>query len=197
MAEESSLSDVALMVRVHDGDERAFEELHRRYQRRVLTFFHGMCCDAQAASDLCQETFLRVWKVRRRYRATGVFAGYLFGIARLIWLERCREERKRRKLGRSESLDAAGQTVPGAGRGPGEEAARAEVSAHIARALDELPEDQRMVFVLRTMRGLTLEDIASALDCPINTVRSRKILAVKKLRQSLAGVFSRAADRVF
>lgn len=197
MAEDSGLSDVSLMVRVRQDEEPAFEELHRRYQRRVLAFFYGMCGDAQAANDLCQETFLRVWKVRRRYRATGVFAGYLFGIARLIWLERCREERKRRRLGVCETLDALEQTIPGNAAGPGDAAVLAEASAHILHALGQLPEDQRMVFVLRAMRGFSLEDIAAALDCPINTVRSRKILAVKKLRQSLAGVFSCAADRVF
>lgn len=156
-----------------------------------------MCGDAQAANDLCQETFLRVWKVRKRYRATGIFAGYLFGIARLIWLERCREERKCRKLGVREEFDTLELMLPGHAAGPGDAAARAEASAHIFNALGQLPEDQRMVFVLRAMRGFSLEDIAVALDCPINTVRSRKILAVKKLRQALAGVFARAADRVF
>jgi RNA polymerase sigma factor (sigma-70 family) len=53
-------------------------------------------------------------------------------------------------------------------------------------ALDELPEEQRMVFVLRHIRGLSIEETAAALDCPVNTVRSRRILALRKLRTLLA-----------
>ncbi|HNR30370.1 MAG TPA: sigma-70 family RNA polymerase sigma factor [Candidatus Hydrogenedentes bacterium] len=186
MADEAAVADIALMARVRLGDERAFEELHRRYQRRVLAFFYGMAGDGHAANDLCQETFLRVWKVRRRYRATGSFPGYLFGIARLIWLERCREWRKALRLGQATSFDDAWATLSDPGAHPDDRAARSETATEIRRALESLPEEQRIVFVMRTIRGLSLEDIAAALDCPINTVRSRKILAVKKLRHALA-----------
>jgi RNA polymerase sigma-70 factor (ECF subfamily) len=76
-----------------------------------------------------------------------------------------------------DTLDAATLLTP-----PDEEAARRETAARIFAALEQLPEEQRIVFVMRTIEGLPLEDIATALDCPVNTVRSRKILAVKRLR---------------
>ena len=58
------------------------------------------------------------------------------------------------------------------------------------KSLEELPEEQRMVFVMRNIEGLSLRDIAEALDCSVNTVRSRKILAVKKLRYLLSEFFA-------
>lgn len=196
MPDETAVADIALMARVRLGDESAFEELHRRYQRRVLAFFYGMSGDSHAANDLCQETFLRVWKVRRRYRATGAFPGYLFGIARLIWLERCREQRKVLRLGQRESLDEYFRPISDPGPHPDDRAACSEAARRIGEAIEALPDEQRMVFVMRALRGLSLEDIAAALDCSINTVRSRKILAVKKLRHALAPLFPSRAGSV-
>jgi RNA polymerase sigma-70 factor, ECF subfamily len=187
------IADLALMRRVRDGDESAFADLHERYQRKVLNFFYGVCHDSAMSNDLCQETFLRVWKIRKRYKATGSFAAYLFGIARMVWLERQRQWWKEARLGIRHPLEdccAAAQT-----ESPGMSAERNELDGVIQNALAELPEEQRMVFVLRTIKGLSLEDIASALDCPLNTVRSRKILAVKKLRHLLETVFACPADR--
>jgi len=136
-----------------------------------------------------------VWKVRRRYRATGSFAGYLFGIARMIWLA------SRRTARRSPQCVDAAQAEAGLwapaddpARAPDACAARREAAEAILLALEHLPpEEQRMVFVMRTLDGLSLEDIAVALDCPVNTVRSRKILAIKKARHLLS---SRSSQQV-
>ena len=187
-------SDIALMLRVRTGDEAAFRALHDRYQRQLLNFFHGMSRDPQAARDMCQESFLRVWKVRKRYRATGSFGGYIFGIARMVWRERCRSEYRHCQ---ARALQPAGDcdTVVAPAFTPYQQAACNEMAHHVLDALQRLPEDQRMVFVMRTIQGLSLEDIAAAMDCPINTVRSRKILGVKKLRTLLEHVFRRVEDR--
>ena len=93
------MSDQALMLRVRLGDERAFGQLYSRYHVKLQDFFYGMGRHTETAEDLCQETFARVWLLRRKYTATGSFAGYLFAIARNIWLEKCREWKKRRKIG--------------------------------------------------------------------------------------------------
>jgi RNA polymerase sigma-70 factor, ECF subfamily len=188
--------DVALMLRVREGDESAFEVLHARYQHRMLNFFYGMCGNSHTANDLCQETFLRVWKVRKRYRATGPFAAYLFAIARIIWLERRREQQKVWRLGIQQGVEEGCGVAADAELGPAVLAARSEMQSHILHALNELPEEQRMVFVLRNIHGLSLEDIARSLDCPINTVRSRKILAVRKVRHLLEKIFVSHQDRM-
>lgn len=189
------VSDIALMLQVREGSERAFETLHERYQHRVINFFYGMTADSHAANDLCQETFLRIWRVRKRYCATGAFPGYLFGIARMIWLERCRSQKKLWRLGMRQELNASWEIPANPAAGPDMCAVRSEVQEQILNALEELPEEQRMVFIMRNIHGLSIEDIAKALDCPVNTVRSRKILAVKKVRHVLSAVFTSKVDR--
>lgn len=185
MAAAVEKTDAQLMLAVREGDAKSFTFLHERYQRRVLGFFYGHCGNATLASDLCQETFLRIWQVRKRYRVTGPFPGYLFAIARMIWLEQLRRDRNGRRLGSSETLDARHDCPAPSEHGPDVYAVRSEMESRILAALDTLPEEQRTVFLLRHVRGLSLEEIASAMDCPVNTVRSRKLLAVRKLRQLL------------
>lgn len=196
MAELSVVTDIALMGRVREGDECAFAVLHDRYQRKVVNFFYGLSRNHHAANDLCQETFLRIWKIRRRYRATGSFPGYLFGIARMVWLEHQREERKTWRLGTAIPIEEETGLAVSMGMLPDVRAAQSEIEHRIFGALNELPEEQRMVFILRNIQGLSLEDIASILDCPVNTVRSRKILAITKLRHVLSKVFASVTEQV-
>ncbi len=180
------MADTDLMLHVQWGNEEAFAELYARYHRRLLDFFYGMSRDVEGAEDLCHETFLRIWRLRTRYKPSGVFAAYLFTVARHIWLERVRQARKEWRLGIARPLDE----TPIASPQPGPEtlAYRAEIDARVFAALDELPEEQRMAFILRTIEELSLEDIAEVLECPINTVRSRRLLAIKRLRLMLRGL---------
>ncbi len=186
MEQTTPMEDIALMMRVRGGDECAFERLFERYQHKLLNFFYGLSRNPSTARDLAQDTFLRIWKIRKRYQASGSFPAYLFGVARMIWLESCRSEQKAWKLGTRLDEEALNGLSGHLTDCPAYQARRTELHEHIHRALDQLPEEQRLVFVLRSIDGLSLEDIASILDCPVNTVRSRKILAVKKLRHLLA-----------
>jgi len=181
-----SLPDTTLMRRVGADDECAFAELYRRYNRRLLDFFHAMGRDTHLAEELSSDTFSRVWQVRRRYAATGSFPAYLFSFARHIWLEHCRRARKQRRLGVVANwADVENTLVALDAFRPDEAAARGELEERILVALDGLPEEQRMVFVMRIIQRLSLEDIAEVMQCPVNTVRSRKLLAVKRLREAL------------
>lgn len=196
MEVDGLVPDSALMLRAREGDESAFGALHARYQHRLLNFFYSLSGDPHITNDLCQETFLRVWKVRKRYTASGPFPAYLFAIARMIWLERKREQRKVWRLGVRLNADDGWDVAADGSGGPDVHAARSEMRENILGALNELPEEQRLVFVMRNIHGLSLEDIARALDCPINTVRSRKILAVRKVRHLLEKVFETSLDRM-
>ncbi len=196
MSQAQEIADIALMMRVRKGEADAFEALHERYQRRMLNFFYGMSRDASIADELCQETFLRVWQARRRYRATGSFPAYLFGIARMVWREHCRRQSRDWMLRERAFTSENAEPRVAARLAPDYVAVCGEVESHILAALQQLPEEQRMVFVMRTIRGLSLADIASAMDCPVNTVRSRKILGVKRLRHLLDALFHRHEDRI-
>ena len=183
------MPDTDLMLRVQWGSDRAFAELYQRYYRRLLDFFYGMGRDAHAAEDLCHETFLRLWQLRVRYTVSGSFTAYLFSVARRIWLERGRQERKQWRLGVAQRLDAPGAAVlASTDPGPGDRAYGSELAERIAAAVQELPAEQRMAFVLRTVEGMSLRDIASVMQCPVNTVRSRRLLAIKRLREALRGL---------
>ncbi len=131
-------------------------------------------------------TLREVWRARRRYAATGRFKAYLYTFARHIWLEQCRRVRKERMLGLASDIDDYFDSLAAPASGePDGMAVRAESRASIEAALDELPEEQRLAFTLRYMQGLTPEEIARVMDCPVNTVRSRKLAALRKLRELL------------
>jgi len=182
-------SDTELMMKVGEGDESAFAEIYHRYNRRLVNFFYALTRDCHASEDLSHETFARIWHFRRRYAATGSFASYVFAFARFIWLERRRELAKLWKLGTLEPFDGTGESLPNdPSQRPDECASRSEMDEYLWEALEQLPEDQRMVFVMRVLQRMSLEDIASTMNCPVNTVRSRKLLALKKLRLLLKRV---------
>ena len=178
--------DITLMLRVREGDRGAFEGLYGRYHSRLQHFFFGMSRDTQTAYDLCQDTFLRVWQLRQRYHATGSFKAYLYAIGRHIWLEHCRRLGREYRLGLRTSWEDALAAVDADSRDPGEVAAQSELRTTLLDALEQLPDDQRMAVVLRVIEGLTLDEIASVLQCPKNTVRSRKLLGIKKLREAVS-----------
>ncbi len=181
---------IALMLRVRNGDQAAFGLLYGRFQRQVHSFFYGLCGDAGTCKDLTQETFLRIWKFRGRYAATGSILAYLLTFARYVWLEHCRSLRRHGQPSATPVDELLGSLLAPAQAGPATRASSSEISDHILAALRDLPDEQRMAFVLQAIEGLNAEEAASVMQCPIHTVRSRKILAVKKLRAALHEVWS-------
>lgn len=184
-------SDTELMLRVRVSDEAAFEELHERYQRRLIGFFWGLTRDAVAANELAQDTFLRIWQVRLRYKASGPFAAYLFAIARMVYLE---QRRKAFRLARlSDRVCEESTATPVSHTSSPAEAAEMETA--LFAAMETLPDEQKLAFLMHTVQGLPMEEVAAALDCPLNTARSRRILAVRKLRQVLTPFFASLTGR--
>jgi RNA polymerase sigma-70 factor (ECF subfamily) len=188
--------DINLMMQVSDGDETSFSTLYGRYHAKIRNFFFSLTRNTCVSADLSQETFLRIWKYRQRYTVTGSFPAYLFGFARNIWLEHCRKSHHKyvSELQKATALDIErfmATPVPE----PDTAAGRTEINEHILDALDTLPEDQRVVFVLRSVEGLSLDEIAAVMHCPRNTVRSRQIIALKKLRRLLNPAYGEEAKR--
>ncbi len=190
---EGIRSDIELMLAAQGDSADAFEALYQRYYRKLQNFFCAMGRNPALAEDLCHETFLRVWKLRKRYAATGSFPAYLFTFARMVWFERCREAKRAQ---RDQTVQAGwyAEAEQNKGGSPQFSAERGELSALLDQAMNELPEDQKMAFVLRVVDGLPLEDIAKVMQCPVNTVRSRKLLAVRKLRELLGDVLLAMRD---
>jgi len=181
--------DQELMARIQAGDVRAYELLYARYAHPLLNFFFQMCFDRTASEDYLQETFLRVWRARQTYRPIGKVSTWLFQIAKNYWFNE-RAKMKRRPFHTvvggedahaqwSHVADRRGDSSPAA-------AARAqETEQAIRMAVESLSDKLRVVFVLARYRGLPYAEIASIVDIPVGTVKSRMALAEKTLRGRL------------
>lgn len=167
--------DRDLVLRARGGDREAFGILVRRYQRRVfalgLRWFHN----ADDADDVVQETFLRAWRALDRFEEDRPLAPWLLRIAS-NWARTQVETRKRRG---GEELD---ESIRWEGPSPEEELDKSRQREAIVRAVEELPEDQRVVLHLRVSEGLSYREISDTLDVPIGTVMSRLSRARETLR---------------
>jgi RNA polymerase sigma-70 factor, ECF subfamily len=179
-----SYSDEELMLLVKGQSVAAFEELLGRYERRMLLFFHRLAGDPERARDWAQETLLRVWKNRAGYIAQGRFAAYLFRIARNQFIDAHRKEQHRVAAEQQQLGDDDRSNPEPCSSGPDgfQELFASELGTAINEAIARLPETHRLVYVLSEEEHLSYREIADVLDCPVGTVSSRKVEAVKKLR---------------
>ncbi len=177
------------MSRIQAGDVGAFELLYARYSRPLLNFFFQMCFDRVAAEDYLQETFLRVWRARQTYRPIGKVSTWLFQIAKNYWFNE-REKMKRRPFhtvagGDEAQARWAGLAATGDETSPPAAASANETALAIQRAVADLSEKLRLVFVMARYQRLPYREIAAILDIPVGTVKSRVALAEKTLRARL------------
>jgi RNA polymerase sigma-70 factor (ECF subfamily) len=174
-----SYTDEELMGLVQKQDVSAFEELFRRYDQRIFAFFWRLSPDRHAAEDGTQETFLRLWKARLRYQPTGRFSTYLFQIAKNHFLHE-RQKYDRRVSARQPAAEEP--TSPDMACGP---ILAGELHVAVTEAVARLPETLRLVYVLTEQQGMSYKQAAEVLECPVGTVSSRKVEAVRRLRELL------------
>ncbi|MBC7807638.1 MAG: RNA polymerase sigma factor [Akkermansiaceae bacterium] len=179
MTDENLPDDDLLLRTARDSDGQAFAHLIRRYQARIIRFaarvFNG---DLDAGADIAQETFVRLWESRHTYVARGKLLPYLLRIAYNLCMSRLRSpESKLVGMSVAETTCARGAPM--------------ELSLAVQDALHDLPEPQRVVFLLHEYEGLSYKEIADILSISMGTVASRKNSAVQALRESLAPWFGR------
>ena len=179
----SDYSDEELMTLAMNDDARAFEELFQRYKRRLFGFFYGLVLNTEEARDCVQDTFLRLWQRRHQFARKGRFSAYVFQIAKNYFLDRGRRQKfgaeSRHVLDGEPAEHLLGISLSDGGYGA---AAAAEIREAVRDAMARLPEIQRVVYALSEEQGMSYEEIADVLECPLGTVSSRKAEAVKKLR---------------
>lgn len=180
------------MLRLAAGEEDAFQPLVERVLPRLLGYFRRLGADPALAEDCAQETLLKVYRVRAKYRPRARFVTYLFHIARNHWIDVYRH----RKVGPTTvSADAPGPS--GEGRGlsadlparpvePSGDMGRTELALALEEAIAALGEEHREVFVLAQVESLKYEEIARILRIPVGTVKSRMHAAVRHVRESLS-----------
>ena len=171
---------------VQKQDAFAFEELFRRYEQRIFAFFWRLSANRQEAEDGTQETFLRLWKARVRYEPTGKFSTYLFQIAKKHFLHEREKQGRRVNCQQPSATDPAETSgEPVSSDGVDGRMLAGELQAAVHEAVARLPESLRLVYVLSEQEGMSYKQAAEVLDCPVGTVSSRKVEAVRRLRELL------------
>ena len=183
----AAAQDLLWMGRVKHGDTEALRELIETHQHRVIGTVAKMLGDDSDAEDIAQQVFIRVWKSAGRYEPTAKFTTWLFKITRNLVFN----ELRRRKRHPTRSLDAAAEDErpiqapdPGA-KAPDTSLLDAEMQAAIQKAIDELPEIQRMAVILRRYDDIPYEDIGEILDLSVPAVKSVLFRARTELREKL------------
>ncbi len=166
--------DADLMLQVAAGSRTAFTELVHRHQNSLLNFFHRMGAYSDA-EDLVQETFVRLFRARARYRPTARFTTFLYVLARHAWADHGRRSWRRDRLETGLEAETA---IADRERGTSV-ANRFDMQA----ALDRLSPKLKEVLVLNVYQGLRYQEIADVLAIPLGTVKSRINLALQELRK--------------
>ena len=181
-------ADAELVVRALSGREDGFEELVRRYQRPIVAYVYRMVGDYDAALDLAQEVFIKVYNSLGRYRAEFKFSTWIYRIAHNAAIDHLR----RIGASRTEEMTIEGEggtsfEKPLASKAPSpeQETERGERRAEIEEVVGQLPHAYRELIVLRHSHDLSYDEIAEVTGLPLGTVKNRIFRAREAMRELL------------
>jgi len=173
-------SDSRLIERVGRGDREAFEQLYKRFARPVFAMAVRQLGDKGRAEEAAQETFAAIWRSARSYKAErGTASAWLYAVARHAIVDRARQKRE----SVAEVPDEADSRA-----GPAERAEESWLTWRVHSALELLPERERVVIELAYWSGLSQTEIASYLDVPLGTVKTRTRTGLARLSTLLEEV---------
>lgn len=185
--------DRELMERARAGERAAFDQLVERYQRRLLRLVLRLLRDQAEAEDVVQEAFLRAYRALPRFRGDAAFYTWLYRIA----LNGARNAiLRRRQRGGPQGVTAPQLPAPVGEIGTPESMLLSkQVMQTIDAAMDALPLDLRTAIVLREIEGLSYEEIAQVMACPLGTVRSRIFRARETIARRLRPLLDLPVDK--
>jgi len=168
--------DQALVERVQKGDKKAFDILVLKYQQRVMNILSRFVRDPSEVQDLAQETFIKAYRALATFRGDSAFYTWVYRIAintakNFIVAQGRRPPRDDVEASEAEQYTAAEGLREHAS--PERVLLKDEIAEIVFNTIDELPEDLKMAITLREIEGLSYDEIAEAMSCPIGTVRSR------------------------
>ncbi|HOW49312.1 MAG TPA: RNA polymerase sigma factor RpoE [Rubrivivax sp.] len=185
-------ADALLVERFKQGDVRAFEMLVVKYQRRIERLIARMVRDVDLVPDIAQETFVRAYRALPQFRGDSAFYTWLYRIAVNSAKKALTEARRdpvitESALGAHDDDDETSRRPAELSDGETPESLLAshEIAAAVNAAVEALSEDLRQAITLREIEGLSYEEIADAMDCPIGTVRSRIFRAREAIAAAL------------
>jgi RNA polymerase sigma-70 factor, ECF subfamily len=181
-------SDQQLVERVQAGEKAAFDLLVRKYQHRVLKLVGRFVSDAAEAEDVAQEAFLKAYRALASFRGDSAFYTWLYRIA-INTAKNALVSNRRRPVDFDLDLQDPEQYDRHArlkeGDTPEGVLLTEEIRNVVERAMEQLPEDLRTAIILRELEGMSYEEIAEAMDCPVGTVRSRIFRAREAIDRKL------------
>lgn len=179
-------TDEELVARSKTGDTESFNQLVKRWERPIFALAYRTLGREEDARDVTQETFLRAFRALSGFKGDAKFSSWLYRIALNLCRDWMRKERRAPLVAVPDGVDVEQLA---ADQGPTETvedlAARAELGREVARAMAFLPEEQRQAIILKEYHGLTFQEIADLMRCPLSTVKTRVYQGLSTLRKQL------------
>ncbi|MBK8871793.1 MAG: RNA polymerase sigma factor [Elusimicrobia bacterium] len=188
---KASEPDETLMARFRDGAEEGFQAVFNRYSAHVINFIYRFLKSQEESEDLAQEVFLRIYRAKERYDPSRPFRPWLFSIASRLVSNRLRDRKRhphdsidqRTEMESGESLPRQIPDSP-ADR-PAELIEKKTIALTVQKALDALPETQRMAVLLARFQGMSHEEIAVSLATSVSAVKSLLFRSRQTLKEAL------------
>ena len=189
--------DQLLVERVQKGDKRAFDLLIQKYQHRIVSLVSRYVSDPSEAQDVAQEAFIKAYRAIKRFRGDSAFYTWLYRIAINTAKNWIVAKNRRPPSSDIDAVDAEQYGISDRLREtatPENELLREEIERTVFATIANLPEDLRTAIMLREMDGMSYEEIATTMECPIGTVRSRIFRAREAIDEKLKPLLSGHTD---
>src|SRR5690606_6665110 len=193
-----SESDRALVERVQKGDRAAFDLLVRKYQHKIVSLISRYIHDWSECQDVAQEAFVRAYRAIGSFRGDAQFYTWIYKIAvntAKNWLVSQGRRPPTDDIAVEDAIQFDGASRLHESATPERELLRQEIERTVFSAVQDLPEELRTAITLREVDGLSYEEIAEAMECPIGTVRSRIFRAREAIDQKLRPLLSEDEDQ--
>jgi RNA polymerase sigma-70 factor (ECF subfamily) len=183
------LIDQELVVRVQQGDKKAFDLLVLKYQQKITNLISRYIRDQHEVLDVTQEAFIKAYRAIPKFRGDSAFYTWLYRIAintakNYLVAQGRRPPTDDVEAETAEQMDV-GVRLKETGT-PENHVLTEEISMTVQKAIDDLPEDLRTAIILRELEGMSYEEIANAMSCPVGTVRSRIFRAREAIDKKLS-----------
>ena len=188
-------TDEDLVARSQGGDLDSFNQLVLRWERPIYALAYRVIGREEDARDVCQETFMRAFRALGGFKGQAKFSSWLYRIALNLcrdWIRRQRRQPIAQAPDGVDLLDLAAEEAPT--ESIEDLVARREIGRAVQRAMAVLPDEQRTAIILKEYHGLTFQEIADLLDCPLSTVKTRLYQGLSVLRRQLAEAGMRKHD---
>ena len=179
-------SDEELVSRSIGGDADSFNQLVLRWERPIYALAYRVIGREEDARDVCQETFLRAFRALGGFRGQAKFSSWLYRIALNLCRDWVRRQRRTPVVPLPEDVDVIELAASREPTEPIEDlVARRDLTRAVEKAMARLPEEQRTAIILKEYHGLTFQEIADLVGCPLSTVKTRLYQGLTVLRREL------------